>query len=395
MRSSSSIVILAALSVIMSAGGCSPTATTGKQAVRAKWEKTSSQAKLPVAQQQYAQGKYADALKTVGQCLVADPNFAQARLLNGKILMAVGQRQKAVDEIQKAVDINGKLDEGYFLLALQAEDQKDYSRATRLYAQACELDAVNVSYILGEVRVLCATDEYDKALRLLTVKMEVMSACVELKFTAAEIYQRQNKLDEAISLYRQARLLSQDDMEIAESLAYCYMLASKWSEAADVFEQVVDKAEQKQKKELNELLAMCYMNSGKYGKAFNSYNGLTVTDRNNSQAWLKMGQAALGAGQAQRSLACGQKAIEIQSDYADAIVLVGCSQYELGRYSDAIDNFAKTISDDKLKAFSWIMIGKCCQRKGDVEKARQAFEQARIFAESDLLEYLVKLDTKL
>ena len=377
--------------MIITAGGCAPTATNGKDAMKAKWEKATSFAKLPAAQQQYSQGRYAEALKTVNQCLDADPNFAQARLLSGKIMLALGQKQKAAEEIERAVKIDSKLDEGYFLLGLGAEDKKDYKKACELYAKASGIDAANVNYMLGQVRVLCHGDDYAGAGAVLESSMEAMPASVELKFAAAQFYERQGRFDEAISMYSQARSLETEDMQIAESMAYCLILMNKWGEAALLLEEVIAKGSGEQKNDLRELAAMCYMNCGQYGKAIRAYSKLAVTDRGNVQAWLRMGQAALGINDAQRAYACSQKAIELQADYADAMVLAGCSQYTLGSYTQAIENFHRSAADKKVGAFSWMMIGKCYQKKGMAQNAAAAFEKAKTYAEPELMEYMGKI----
>jgi len=377
------------IGMIITAGGCAPT-TNGKDAIKAKWEKATSFAKLPAAQQQYSQGRYADALKTVDECLAADPNCAPARLLSGKIMLALGQKQKAVEEIERAVKINDKLDEGYFLLAQASEDKKDYKKACELYAKASGIDSANVNYILGQVRVLCHADDYADAGVVLDSSMEAIPASVELKFAVAQFYEKQGRFDEAIRMYSQARSLEAEDMQIAESMAYCLVLMNKWGEAAQTLEEIIAKGSEEQKKNLGQLAAMCYMNCGQYGKAIRAYSKLAVTDRGNAQAWLRMGQAALGVNDAQRAYACSQKAIELQADYADAMVLAGCSQYTLGRYTQAIENFHRSAADKKVSAFSWMMIGKCYQKKGMAQNAAAAFEKAKTYAEPELMEYMAK-----
>jgi tetratricopeptide (TPR) repeat protein len=103
---------------------------------------------------------------------------------------------------------------------------------------------------------------------------------------------------------------------------------------------------------------------------------LTVTERDNPQIWLKLGQAALGVGAANRAFECGQKVLSLQPGSAEAIVLIGCAQYVNGNYTVAITEFEKIATDDKYGAFSWLMEARCYGRLGNMVKAKLAYKKA-------------------
>jgi Tfp pilus assembly protein PilF len=88
---------------------------------------------------------------------------------------------------------------------------------------------------------------------------------------------------------------------------------------------------------------------------------------------------------------CGQKALNLQPGYSEAIVLLGCADYTSGNYRKAVRNFEKLASDDKNAGFSWLMQARCYEQLGQKDKAERAYKKAmEINPESELGDFLVK-----
>jgi tetratricopeptide (TPR) repeat protein len=118
------------------------------------------------------------------------------------------------------------------------------------------------------------------------------------------------------------------------------------------------------------------MNCAQYDRAVNCYNELNVKERDNAEIWVKMGQAALGAGAAERAFMCGERALVLQPGYADATALVGCAQYSMRDYTAAIKSFEKITSDEKNGGISWLMRARCYEQLGLDDEAGQAYKKA-------------------
>ena len=133
------------------------------------------------------------------------------------------------------------------------------------------------------------------------------------------------------------------------------------------------------------------MNGGQYGRAVNCYSQLSVEERDNADIWVKMGQAALGAGAPKRAFTCGQKALALQPGYTDAIALIGCAQYTGGDYTAALRSFGRIAADKKNAGFSWLMRARCYEQLGQTSKAERAYKRAReINPRSELGDFLAK-----
>jgi tetratricopeptide (TPR) repeat protein len=385
------VIVFAAAALV--AGGCE-TPRKNKTSAAARWDKMSSQTKLTVAQQYFENGKYDDAAKTIGECLKADPNMPQAHLLVGKLLFMQGQMAQGATEMEKAVAVNAKLDDGWYWLGIVAEEKGQTDKAYECYQKALDLDGSNIEYSLAVARVLSALNKNDEAIAVIKGKMGLFPADVELKSKCADLLCRQQKYDEAIALYRQAVMLAPQREDIAESFGHCCILAGRWADASEVFNKLAASCTDENKKAVYlQFLGMCQVNAGQYGGAMNSYSKMDVKDRDNAKVWLRMGQAALGAGDAERAYAYSKRALAIQPGFVDAIAVQGSAEYLNKNYADAIKSFEQIVRDPKQESFAWTMLSKCYEHLGDSEKAKQAAEKAHAiskqFETSDLL---AKLD---
>jgi superkiller protein 3 len=370
-------VILTGIVILCGLSGCE-SQSHSKKLTQTQWQKTSARVRLNFAEQQYQNGQFEEALETVSECVSADPNMPEAYLLSGRALLAQKQFRKATSELTKAVELDEKLDSGWYWLGVAAEARENYQQAQTCYAKAMSLRPEDIDYILAAAEVYFAQDRKDDAVRLLEEKIARMPNEISLKVTCADFLWQMGNDQQAIELYKQAMLMAGNDYseDIAESLGYCYIFAGRWDEAAKIFTELSVRCTQQKKNLYLQVAALCGMSSGGYGAAVNYYDQLTVTERGNPQVWLKLGQAALGAGAAGRAVECGRKALGLQPGLAEAIALIGCSQYVSGDYTSAIAEFEKIATDDKYGAFSWLMRARCYGRLGKLVKAKLAYQKA-------------------
>jgi len=383
---------IAAITVVLAVcAGCESQAQS-KRAARQRWDKMSARIKLALAQQQYDAGNYDRATEAVQRCLSTDPNNAAARGLYGKLLLGNGRRDEAIGQLSFALELDEKLHESWYWLGVAAEENRDYEKAYAHYGKALSLEPTNVDYILAVADAQVAQNNYSEAAKLLTRKMSVLPRDVSLKVAAAELMGRMGRDERAIELYKQAMLMTGDNGGIAEALGYCYVFSGKWDEAAEIFDSLLKQCRDEQKKKLYlQVTALCSMNGGRYGRAVNCYSQLSVEERDNAEIWVKMGQAALGAGAPNRAFICGQKALALQPGYTDAIALIGCAQYAKGDYAAALRSFGRIAADRKNAGFSWLMRARCYEQLGQTNKAERAYKRAlQINPGSELGDFLAK-----
>ena len=349
----------------------------GKEVVRQHWEKSSAQIKFNVAQQQYNDKRLDEAISTVSESVTADPCFPDARLMYGQLLFLKGRHKEAEEQLNEAVRLDENLKDGWYWLGMAAQQKGDYDKARDCYGKASELDPVNVDYALAVSETCIMQAEYDHAVRFLEDKIEAMPGEISLKVAAADLLTRMGRDEQAIALYKQAMLVHGDDDAIAESLGYCYVFSGKWRQGADIFTKLAANCLDEDRSKLYlKLVALCSMNSSQYRQAVHYYDRLSVAEIDNAEVWLKMGQAALGAGAAERARACGEKVLSLRPDSTDAVVLIGCAEYVLRNYGPALRCFERIADDDKNASLSTLMRARCYEKLEQTGKGGSAYEQA-------------------
>jgi tetratricopeptide (TPR) repeat protein len=384
-------IIITVIIACLSGAGCE-SHSQSKKIAQKRWDKASVGVKLSLAQQEYENGHFSEAKRITAECVTADPNNAEGHLLYGKLLSAEDKWIDAERELRLAVELDEKLGEGWYLLGLATGGPERTPQALLYYSKALELNPTNIDYIIAVAETYAEQEKPEEATNLLEEKMAAMPRQVLLKTAAADLMWRLGKNDRAMELYKQAMLMSSDDENIAESLGYCYIFSGRWNEGAEIFNKLVKQCHDEQKKKLYlQTAALCNVNCAQYDLAVNCYNELSIEGRDNAEVWVRMGQAALGSGAAERAFMCGEKALAIQPGNADAIALTGCAQYSMGYYTAAIKSFEKIASDEKNSAISWLMRARCYERLGQKDKAGQAYKKAlEIKPYSELGNFLAK-----
>jgi tetratricopeptide (TPR) repeat protein len=392
-------ITVTAIIVCLGSVGCESHSESKKLAQK-RWEKASSGIKLNFAQQKYDNNCFDEAKKDVSECVIADPDNAQAHLLYGKLLLAEDKGTDAVRELRLAVELDEELGEGWYLLGLATQGPSPFLSSTEdkgeqtlfYYNKALAINPAKVDYVLAVAETYTEQEKPEEAIKLLEEKIAAMPREISLKAAAADLMWRVGKNERAIELYKQAMLMRGDDSGIAEALGYCYVFSGRWSEGAEIFNKLIGQCQDEQKKKSYlQVAAFCSVNCAQYDKAVNYYNELRVEERDNVEFWVKMGQAALGAGAAERAFMCGKRALVLQPDNADAIVLIGCAQYSMGDYTVAIKSFEKTTSDEKTGSISWLMKARCYEQLGRKDEAGRAYKKAlEIEPNSKLGNFLAK-----
>ncbi len=389
-KSKSVLIVLAALTVAALCPGCT-SYVEKKRAAKMRWDKVSAKARVTVAKNLFENGRYEDAYVTVQQCLQSDPELAEAHLLMGKIHFLNGRLVQAQSSLILAVGYDDELDQAWYWLGEISQQNRQPAQALEYFDRAITLKPTETDYIIAVVESYAAQGEYQEALNLLERKMELRPGNTVLKVTTADICQRLGQISRAISLYKQANLLDRDNIEVTEALGYCYITQQKWSDAARMFERVSKQCTDEKKTACLELLALCSMNGGQYGRAVSYYNKLSVSQRDNPDLWLQMGQAALGAEAPNRAAACAARALALRPGWHDAIALRGCAQYLKNDYDRAIQTFSKITTSEKMAGFAWLMSGRCYQQLGQNVLADKAYENAsQLDPQSKLISLLSK-----
>jgi tetratricopeptide (TPR) repeat protein len=371
------IIILFCAVELLLAVNCQSQIRAGKQKVKAKWDKDSTNIKLSIAQEQFESGQYEQAEDTVKQCLTTDPNMAQAKLLLGKVKFAREDFDGAKRYLHDYISSNDKDDASLFLLGLANERLGDNGSAIGWYKKALSIVPENTDYIIAVGQMYLAAGDFNSAESLYTGKMESNPTNTDLKVAAAQMYLSQDKNDKALQLYEQASMLKPDNSSLLEALGSCYILTNQWDKSLEVHRQLYSGSSNKEEKNRYlKAMALSAINASDYSDALKYYTELVSQDKQNAQLWFSMGQAALGAGSLKQALVCSQKVLEISPDMKEAWLLSGSANYKNGSYTQAVEDYQKATDDAQCKEFAWLMISRCYVALGRTEQAKAAYQKS-------------------
>jgi len=357
-----------------------------KEKIKAKWNKDSADIKLKMAQEQFETGQYEQAEESARQCLEADPNMLQAKLLLGKIKFSQEDFAQAKRYFQDYISSNERDETGLFLLALTYERTGDSIFAMKWYKKALEIAPDNMDYIIAVGQMCQAAGDFNLAESFYKEKMASNPDNTDLKVAAAQMYLVKNENDKAIQLYEQALLLKPQSKELLEALGSCYILTNQWGKSLEIHQKLYSLSIAGEKKNRYiETMAISAMNAGDYNAAMKYYSELITQDKRNAKFWLAMGQAALGSGSLEQAIACSRKVLEYAPDMTEAWLLSGSANYKNNNFLQAACDFQKVADIPQYAKFTWLMTGRCYEKLGMTEESNTAYQKAeQIEADSEL-----------
>ena len=385
-------LILALIAAILTSSftGCNSEAEK-RQAAKLRWQRQSATAKIPVAEDLLQNDQVDDALNVINECLAALDDNARAHLVKGKILYMKGKIAQADDSLNLAVKYDPELDEAWFWLGMLQQKTRDLKLSMKSYNKAMELEPSKAEYIVAVSDIYALQGDYEAAIKLLKYKSDLMQFNNDLKTALADLHLRRGNIDQAIEIYNRVLSRNPDDSDVIAAVGYCYVIDQQWAKASEVFEKLLDKTEGEKKQTYLEMLAAININNDEYGKAVKFYDSLVLSNRDNADAWLKMGHAALGANAPKRAMACAKRALNLRSCWADAIALKGCAQYLSEDYTQSLSSFERIRGNKDLSCFAWLMTGRCLRKIGEHEMASAAFKKAaKLDPGNELVAYLNK-----
>lgn len=380
------MMLTAAVMLCGTLGGCA-THAEKRQAVVERWEKTTAQGKLPMVESLIERGRIADAEKTLRESLDADPTSPHAHFLMGRVLLIEDRRDEARVSFAEAVSLDASYDAAWYHLGVLFDLDGNHKRAADAYHTALSLKPVETDYILAMAQSYIRAGHPEQARELLEDRLNRQPGNRDLLLGMADLSSRTGQPDQTIVYYEQILMADGKDLEVLESLGYCYAAKQDWNSAAQSFAKLLNLVKDDvHKQSILETLALCTFNAGRYGEAMKYYDRLSVQRRDDAEVWLNMAQAALGAAKYQRAEDNANRALQLKPSWPQGYAVLGSAQYLMGKYDEAIQSFSYACRDDAVGGYAWFMTGRCYARLGQTASAEAAYEKAgNLGADSPLM----------
>ncbi len=272
---------------------------------------------------------------------------------------------------------------------------KEYSQALWSYQKAAALNSRNseIHIKMGELYNLKgdsenAIIEFKKIIKLDERNFKAL-------FYLGQIYYIQKEYDQAEDYLKKAKDIDNENIEVLNYLGQTYIAKNHFYLAEEQFEKIIQK---NQNQTAYYHLAIIYADQKKYEKAKEMIEEALEINKENdlSQQAQKFSEIidrlSASGNEAYKLTALGQfyneidlpslakskleEAINQVSDYRDAWVFLGHSEYLLGNYQKAEENLNKALEFDPNNNVTHYLIAKTYIKKEELDKAIDSFNKA-------------------
>lgn len=360
--------------------GCADQHAKNKQAALDRWQTSRAQITTNLARQQFEGGQLKKAAVTVHDALSINPEYAPAHLLLGRISLEQDKLTQARDSFNTSLQLNPRLTQAHYFLGILYERRNEPDKAFQHYQLAWQAEKDNLPYLLAMVEAKAAQGHFQQALSLLLEHVAEAEHNASIYITAGNILSRQQQHDEALKMYRKAHQLNPDNTAIKEMLAFAlHRTAGHAEEALLLFQELSDQLQDPLRPTpwvYHLAMGDCYMELGQFHQAQRCFERVSEQDSLNPLAWTRLAQAVLARENLDRARQCAQKALTLNPDDPDALMVLGYVSLKQKNYLQGENILRRIIETDKQNGLAYCLLGQCLAAQNKNEQAKNCYSQA-------------------
>ena len=246
---------------------------------------------LNLANTKYLGGYYEEAIKYYRIYLNDYPNSVNARSSIASSYLNLKEYQKAIDEFEKAKEMDPRIFKDYQNLGLSYLRSGNYLKAKSTFLRAVELNPEDYMALGNLAIVQTYLKENDQALENYKKAFALHPELENLKFDYASLLASMGKNDEAIKVYQEYIKAYPEDSNAYLNLGILYQNLNNPKYAIAVLQEGVKKSQSNAMK--NELAKSYYQNN-EFSKAISIYDSILLIEPNNLRALFNKGLSLSG-----------------------------------------------------------------------------------------------------
>ena len=184
----------------------------------------------------------AESEKLAKDVLAKDPNHIEGHILMGGVLFAQNQKDKAFEELNRAIEIDPKRVESYLSLARFYIVTKAQDKAEELYKRAIAVNGASPLAHTEYGKFLAQSNRLPEAEAELRKAVEVGPNDRMSRFVLASYYLVNRQFDKAEESYKAMAALEPDKPESQGVLADFYSTINRSDEAVKIYQDILSKA---------------------------------------------------------------------------------------------------------------------------------------------------------
>lgn len=287
-----------------------------------------------------AQSRFADAAKAYRRAAHLDPNTAIIRTHLGKVYRELGNDLDAQDALERALDLDPKHSPTLTELGILAERKGEFARAAQLYANAVETMPQNVQAVFRQGVMCLQLEQPFDALPLLTAAAKAMPDVAEVHWYHGEALRRTDGGEAALTPYRKAIRLAQENMTYRHAFARHAITLKRWEDARLALDTILER----EPDNVEALLQLADLNvhKGAFAAALEVYTQALEHQPQEPTLYLQIASIHAKIGQLDEGIRTLQQAVTLIGETPDLLSQIAALYEEQGMMESACEqlNFA-------------------------------------------------------
>lgn len=291
-----------------------------------------------------AQGKFAESAKAYRRAAQLDPNTAIIHTHLGKVQRELGNDYEAQDALEQALRLEPNQSNALTEMGILAERKGEYARAAQLYANAVTSMPQNVQAIFRQGVMCLQLDQPHDALPLLAEAAKAMPDSAEVHWYHGEALRRTDGGEAALTPYRKAIRLAQDNLTYRHAFARHAFTLRRWEDARLALDTILEKEPQN----LDALLLLAEINSNKgaFSAALEVYNQALELQPQEPSLYLHIAEIHAKIGQLEEAIRTLQQAVTLIGDTPDLMSQIAALYEEQGMMESACEHLNFALESD-------------------------------------------------
>jgi len=331
-----------------------------------------------MARQQYLVGDLSKALKSVDDSIELNPSVPKSHTLRGKILIELGQLDQAIESFRKALANDPGFHEAHYYKGVALERVSDFEGAGEAYEAAANLEPSNTQYAVAASEMLIELGQVERAEELLRSRKSMYEHNAGVRQTLGHLAMLRGDHAKAVEMFREARLLAPDDLQIAEDLSLALISNEDWVDAEYTLRTLLGRDEYKERRDLRRMHARTLVALDRPVEARTILLSLTNdgAGRNDWQALIDLANVALLLGDDARARISARRAVSLVPDHPEPYALLAAAQFRSDDLEGALESLNRSVERARGDATPALLRGVVLQRLGRHAEADQSFDLA-------------------
>ncbi len=342
-----------------------------KDAARKQWASARAGVLHNLAREQYQTGHFDKCRQTLEDALKLDPDNAAIHLLYAKLGIEQGNLDVSDRELAIARKLVPTDAEADYLSGVVSQRWQRNEQALTYYKAASEKQPAELAYLLAQAETLVAMNKSDEALALLEARVVYFEHSAPIRDAVGQLYMQRGKYIQAVDMFRQASILSTDDLAVREHLALAQFRAKQYRDASDTLVRLLKDERYLKRADLYIAQGECCLQLGRFREARESFELASQISPAQAGIWLGMAKSAMELSDLRRAEMSLKRALTLDPASSESNLLMGYLRLKQDKLDEAMASFRKASALDSTDTVSLCMVGYTLEKQG---KNTEAFE---------------------